>query len=254
MLSNLNQDCFIMLSLQSSCGDSAVTVQREAMSRWSKCTTFPQNRFRFICLHLLECLVCASSVWQQYQANSKCICLCFTQNQYRHTHHCRGSAWTVRRLDCPHTPEDAWFVSCWRRTATQWCPLAFTPMDSASSTWTTLKCLRHRQTHTHLLGKHKSHACVSPHCSKWVEAVRRSCQWYINNCMCLCSRRRSSSLGSCDDEKEELTSAQLTKRIHVLKKKIHRFEEKFEEERKYRVSSNNPSINPIGRRLKHCKQ
>lgn len=49
------------------------------------------------------------------------------------------------------------------------------------------------------------------------------------------SRRRSSSLGSCDDEKEELTSAQLTKRIHVLRKKIHRFEERFEEDRKYRV-------------------
>lgn len=54
------------------------------------------------------------------------------------------------------------------------------------------------------------------------------------------SRRRSSSLGSYDDEKEEkeLTSAQLTKRIHVLKKKIHRFEERFEEERKYRVRNN----------------
>jgi len=51
------------------------------------------------------------------------------------------------------------------------------------------------------------------------------------------SRRRSSSLGSCDDEKEELTSAQLTKRIHVLRKKIHRFEERFEEERKYRVGT-----------------
>lgn len=55
--------------------------------------------------------------------------------------------------------------------------------------------------------------------------------------MTLCSRRRSSSLGSCDDEKEELTTAQLTKRIHVLKKKIHRFEEKFEEEHKYRVGT-----------------
>lgn len=55
--------------------------------------------------------------------------------------------------------------------------------------------------------------------------------------MNLSSRRRSSSLGSCDDEKEELTSAQLTKRIHVLKKKIHRFEERFEEERKYRVGT-----------------
>ena len=55
-------------------------------------------------------------------------------------------------------------------------------------------------------------------------------------CVCVCSRRRSSSLGSCDEEKEELSSVQLSKRIHVLKKKIHRFEEKFEYERKYRVS------------------
>lgn len=53
------------------------------------------------------------------------------------------------------------------------------------------------------------------------------------------SRRRSSSLGSCDDDREELTSAQLSKRIHVLKKKIRRFEEKFEDERKYRVSKRN---------------
>ncbi|XP_028449892.1 protein FAM13A isoform X5 [Perca flavescens] len=58
------------------------------------------------------------------------------------------------------------------------------------------------------------------------------------------SRRRSSSLGSCDDEREELTSAQLTKRIHVLKKKIHRFEERFEEERKYRPSHSDKAGNP----------
>ncbi|XP_041641209.1 protein FAM13A isoform X2 [Cheilinus undulatus] len=58
------------------------------------------------------------------------------------------------------------------------------------------------------------------------------------------SRRRSSSLGSCDDEKEELTSAQLTKRIHILKKKIHRFEERFEEERKYRPSHSDKAANP----------
>ncbi|CAJ1052445.1 protein FAM13A isoform X3 [Xyrichtys novacula] len=58
------------------------------------------------------------------------------------------------------------------------------------------------------------------------------------------SRRRSSSLGSCDDEKEELTSAQLTKRIHILKKKIHRFEERFEEERKYRPSHSDKAGNP----------
>ncbi|XP_072318709.1 protein FAM13A [Eucyclogobius newberryi] len=58
------------------------------------------------------------------------------------------------------------------------------------------------------------------------------------------SRRRSSSLGSCDDEKEELTSAQLTKRIHVIKKKIHRFEERFEDERKYRPSHSDKAANP----------
>ncbi|KAG7264674.1 hypothetical protein CRUP_038848 [Coryphaenoides rupestris] len=59
------------------------------------------------------------------------------------------------------------------------------------------------------------------------------------------SRRRSSSLGSCDDEeKEELSSVQLSKRIHVLKKKIHRFEEKFEYERKYRPSHSDKLANP----------
>uniref|UniRef100_A0A671RS88 Protein FAM13A-like n=1 Tax=Sinocyclocheilus anshuiensis TaxID=1608454 RepID=A0A671RS88_9TELE len=58
------------------------------------------------------------------------------------------------------------------------------------------------------------------------------------------SRRRSSSLGSCDDDREELTSAQLSKRIHVLKKKIRRFEEKFEEERKYRPSHSDKAANP----------
>ncbi|XP_073810851.1 protein FAM13A isoform X4 [Danio rerio] len=58
------------------------------------------------------------------------------------------------------------------------------------------------------------------------------------------SRRRSSSLGSCEDEREELTSAQLSKRIHVLKKKIRRYEEKFEEERKYRPSHGDKAGNP----------
>ncbi|KAG8014709.1 Protein FAM13A, partial [Nibea albiflora] len=79
------------------------------------------------------------------------------------------------------------------------------------------------------------------------------CQQYLDdtevppsppNAHSFVSRRRSSSLGSCDDEKEELTSAQLTKRIHVLKKKIHRFEERFEEERKYRPSHSDKVANP----------
>ncbi|XP_026059381.1 protein FAM13A-like isoform X8 [Carassius auratus] len=58
------------------------------------------------------------------------------------------------------------------------------------------------------------------------------------------SRRRSSSLGSCDDDREELSSAQLSKRIHVLKKKIRRFEDKFEEEHKYRPSHGDKAGNP----------
>ncbi|XP_049422668.1 protein FAM13A isoform X1 [Epinephelus fuscoguttatus] len=79
------------------------------------------------------------------------------------------------------------------------------------------------------------------------------CQQYLDdtevppsppNAHSFVSRRRSSSLGSCDDEKEELTSAQITKRIHVLRKKIHRFEERFEEERKYRPSHSDKAGNP----------
>ncbi|XP_072534621.1 protein FAM13A [Salminus brasiliensis] len=58
------------------------------------------------------------------------------------------------------------------------------------------------------------------------------------------SRRRSSSLGSCDDEREELTSAQLSKKIHNLKRKIRKFEEKFEDERKYRPSHSDKAANP----------
>ncbi|XP_053357495.1 protein FAM13A isoform X2 [Clarias gariepinus] len=58
------------------------------------------------------------------------------------------------------------------------------------------------------------------------------------------SRRRSSSLGSCDHECEELTSTQLSKKIHSLKKKIRKFEEKFEEDRKYRPSHSDKAANP----------
>lgn len=61
---------------------------------------------------------------------------------------------------------------------------------------------------------------------------------YVSILFLVFSRRRSSSLGSCDNECEELSSTQLSKKIHSLKKKIRKFEEKFEEERKYRVSKN----------------
>ncbi|XP_030306150.1 protein FAM13A isoform X5 [Calypte anna] len=57
-------------------------------------------------------------------------------------------------------------------------------------------------------------------------------------------RRRSSSLGSYEDDREDLTPAQLTRRIQGLKKKIRRFEDKFEEERKYRPSHSDKAANP----------
>nr|XP_006111117.1 protein FAM13A isoform X1 [Pelodiscus sinensis] len=57
-------------------------------------------------------------------------------------------------------------------------------------------------------------------------------------------RRRSSSLGSYEDDRENLTPAQLTRRIQGLKKKIRKFEDKFEEERKYRPSHSDKAANP----------
>uniref|UniRef100_A0A7N4V5C6 Family with sequence similarity 13 member A n=1 Tax=Sarcophilus harrisii TaxID=9305 RepID=A0A7N4V5C6_SARHA len=57
-------------------------------------------------------------------------------------------------------------------------------------------------------------------------------------------RRRSSSLGSYDDDQEDLTPAQLTRRIQSLKKKIRRFEDRFEEERKYKPSHSDKAANP----------
>ncbi|XP_073748050.1 protein FAM13A isoform X7 [Callorhinus ursinus] len=61
---------------------------------------------------------------------------------------------------------------------------------------------------------------------------------------CAPHRRRSSSLGSYDDEQEDLTPAQLTRRIQNLKKKIRKFEDRFEEERKYRPSHSDKAANP----------
>ncbi|XP_077133195.1 protein FAM13A isoform X3 [Ranitomeya variabilis] len=50
-------------------------------------------------------------------------------------------------------------------------------------------------------------------------------------------RRRSSSLGSHEEDRDDdLTPAQITRKIQSLKKKIRKFEEKFEEDRKYRTS------------------
>ncbi|XP_035273923.1 protein FAM13A isoform X3 [Anguilla anguilla] len=57
-------------------------------------------------------------------------------------------------------------------------------------------------------------------------------------------RRRSSSLGSCEEERVVLSAAQLSKKLHSLKKKISRFEEKFEEDRKYRPSHSDKAANP----------
>eukprot|EP00079_Xenopus_tropicalis_P038033 XP_017951804.1 PREDICTED: protein FAM13A isoform X3 [Xenopus tropicalis] len=58
-------------------------------------------------------------------------------------------------------------------------------------------------------------------------------------------RRRSSSLGSHEEDRDEdLTPAQLTRKIQSLKKKIRKFEDKFEEDRKYRPSHRDKATNP----------
>lgn len=187
----------------------------------------PLNNLSFVSMFSVYIFSLTAEQSKENTKNTKHVCVCVTQNRSQHTRRCRGRAWTARRPDCPLMPGGVWSASCWRKTATRCCPLASTPTDSASSTWTTLKCRPRHQTHIHLSGKHLTWFCLW---RRWEEAVSD-----INNITFTSSRRRSSSLGSCDDEREELTSAQLTKRIHVLKKKIHRFEERFEEERKYRV-------------------
>ncbi|KAI1883628.1 hypothetical protein AGOR_G00233530 [Albula goreensis] len=58
------------------------------------------------------------------------------------------------------------------------------------------------------------------------------------------SRQRSWSLGSCEDDRGELTPAQASKRVHNLKRKIRKFEERFEEEHKYRPSHSDKADNP----------
>ncbi|KAM4708836.1 protein FAM13A-like isoform 2-T2 [Discoglossus pictus] len=59
------------------------------------------------------------------------------------------------------------------------------------------------------------------------------------------SRRRSSSLGSYEDDRDDdLTPVQLTRKIQSLKKKIRKFEDRFEEDRKYRPSHRDKATNP----------
>ncbi|KAJ8336198.1 hypothetical protein SKAU_G00395410 [Synaphobranchus kaupii] len=79
------------------------------------------------------------------------------------------------------------------------------------------------------------------------------CQQYLDdtevppsppNAHSFMSRRRSSSLGSCEEERVELSTVQLSKKVHSLKKKISRFEEKFQEERKYRPSHSDKASIP----------
>nr|XP_023439804.2 protein FAM13C isoform X3 [Dasypus novemcinctus] len=55
---------------------------------------------------------------------------------------------------------------------------------------------------------------------------------------------RSSSRSSCGDGKEPQTITQLTKHIQSLKRKIRKFEEKFEQEKKYRPSYGDKTSNP----------
>ncbi|KAJ8383054.1 hypothetical protein SKAU_G00038320 [Synaphobranchus kaupii] len=76
------------------------------------------------------------------------------------------------------------------------------------------------------------------------------------------SRQRSWSLGSYDDDRGPMTTAQASKKIHNLKRKIRRFEERFEEDHKYRPShsdkADDPEVlrwmNDLSRLLKDLKE
>ncbi|XP_040831999.1 protein FAM13C isoform X7 [Ochotona curzoniae] len=66
---------------------------------------------------------------------------------------------------------------------------------------------------------------------------------------------RSSSRCSCGDSKEPQTITQLTKHIQSLKRKIRKFEEKFEQEKKYRVAKQDKNlIKPLYDRCRIIKQ
>ncbi|KAM8924126.1 protein FAM13C isoform 2-T2 [Pelodytes ibericus] len=54
---------------------------------------------------------------------------------------------------------------------------------------------------------------------------------------------RSSSRGNCADSKEPVTVIQLTKQIQSLKRKIRKFEDKFEHEKNYRPSHSDKTSN-----------
>ncbi|XP_053548215.1 protein FAM13C isoform X2 [Bombina bombina] len=54
---------------------------------------------------------------------------------------------------------------------------------------------------------------------------------------------RSSSRSSCEDSKEPLTIMQLTKQIQTLRRRIRKFEDKFEQEKKYRPSHSDKTSN-----------
>ncbi|XP_004396167.1 PREDICTED: protein FAM13C isoform X4 [Odobenus rosmarus divergens] len=66
---------------------------------------------------------------------------------------------------------------------------------------------------------------------------------------------RSSSRCSCGDGKDPQTITQLTKHIQSLKRKIRKFEEKFEQEKKYRVAKQDKNlIKPLYDRYRIIKQ
>ncbi|XP_077677984.1 protein FAM13C isoform X1 [Eretmochelys imbricata] len=66
---------------------------------------------------------------------------------------------------------------------------------------------------------------------------------------------RSSSRCNCEDCKEPQTVMQLTKHLQSLKRKIRKFEEKFEEEKKYRVTKQERSLmKPLYDRYRIIKQ
>lgn len=64
------------------------------------------------------------------------------------------------------------------------------------------------------------------------------------NCHPFMRRQRSWSLGATEDDRRDMIPAQASKKIHNLKRKIRKFEERFEEEHKYRPSHSDKADNP----------
>ncbi|NXW19926.1 FA13C protein, partial [Circaetus pectoralis] len=93
---------------------------------------------------------------------------------------------------------------------------------------------------------------LSPRCSIFSQSQRFNLDTesapspptsYLIQLLCFC-RPRSSSRCNCEECKEPQTVAQLTKHLQSLKRKIRKYEEKFEQEKKYLPSHGDKTSNP----------